>query len=130
MELTKGIVGTKELTVTKDKTAAAVGSGLLDVFATPQMIALMEATASESVAPYLDEGSTSVGTLVNVSHVAATPVGMKVRCESELTEVDGRKLTFTVKAYDNAGLIGEGTHERFIVFSEKFMAKTLAKINK
>ena len=130
MELTKGIVGTKELTVTKDKTAAAVGSGLLDVFATPQMIALMEATASESVAPYLDEGSTSVGTLVNVSHVAATPVGMKVRCESELTEVDGRKLTFTVKAFDECGLIGEGTHERFVVFSEKFMAKTNAKLIK
>lgn len=130
MELTKGIVGTKELTVTKDKTAAAVGSGLLDVFATPQMIALMEATASESVAPYLDEGSTSVGTLVNVSHVAATPVGMKVRCESELTEVDGRKLTFTVKAFDECGLIGEGTHERFVVFSEKFMAKTNAKLVK
>ena len=130
MELPKGIVGTKELTVTKDKTAAAVGSGLLDVFATPQMIALMEATASESVAPYLDEGSTSVGTLVNVSHVAATPVGMKVRCESELTEVDGRKLTFTVKAFDECGLIGEGTHERFVVFSEKFMAKTNAKLVK
>jgi predicted thioesterase len=130
MELTKGIVGTKELTVTIDKTAAAVGSGLLDVFATPQMIALMEATASESVAPYLDEGSTSVGTLVSVSHVAATPVGMKVRCESELTEVDGRKLTFTVKAFDECGLIGEGTHERFVVFSEKFMAKTNAKLIK
>lgn len=130
MELTKGIVGNKELTVTMDKTAASVGSGLLDVFATPQMIALMEATASESVAPYLDEGSTSVGTLVNVSHVAATPVGMTVRCESELTEVEGRKLVFNVKAYDECGLIGEGTHERFIVFSEKFMAKTNAKLTK
>ena len=130
MELTKGIIGKKELTVTKDKTAAAVGSGLLDVFATPQMIALMEATASESVAPYLDEGSTSVGTLVNVSHVAATPVGMTVRCESELIEVEGRKLVFTVKAYDECGLIGEGNHERFIVFSEKFMAKTNAKLAK
>ena len=130
MELTKGIIGKKELTVTMDKTAAAVGSGLLDVFATPQMIALMEATASESVAPYLDEGSTSVGTLVNVSHVAATPVGMTVRCESELIEVEGRKLVFTVKAYDECGLIGEGSHERFIVFSEKFMAKTNAKLAK
>ena len=130
MELTKGIIGKKELTVTMDKTAAAVGSGLLDVFATPQMIALMEATASESVAPHLDEGSTSVGTLVNVSHVAATPVGMTVRCESELIEFEGRKLVFTVKAYDECGLIGEGSHERFIVFSEKFMAKTNAKLVK
>ena len=98
MELTKGIIGKKELTVTMDKTAAAVGSGLLDVFATPQMIALMEATASESVAPYLDEGSTSVGTLVNVSHVAATPVGMTVRCESELIEVEGRKAKASIIA--------------------------------
>ena len=130
MELTKGIVGTKELTVTQEKTAAAVGSGLLDVFATPQMIALMEATASESVAPYLDEGCSSVGTLVNISHVAATPVGMKVRCESELIEVEGRKLVFTVKAFDECGLIGEGRHERFIVFSEKFMAKTNSKLVK
>ena len=128
MELTKGIIGKKELTVTTDKTAAAVGSGLLDVFATPQMIALMEATASESVAPYLDEGCSSVGTLVNVSHVAATPVGMKVSCESELTEVDGRKLVFNVKAFDECGLIGEGTHERFIVTDERFLAKTAKKL--
>ena len=130
MELTKGIIGKKELTVTMDKTAAAVGSGLLDVFATPQMIALMEATASESVATYLEDGATSVGTLVNISHVAATPVGMSVRCESELIEVEGRKLVFTVKAFDECGLIGEGRHERFIVFSEKFMAKTNAKLTK
>lgn len=130
MELTVGITGSKELTVTADKTAAAVGSGLLDVFATPQMIALMEATASESVAPYLDEGYSSVGTLVNVSHVSATPVGMKVRCESKLTAVDGRKLTFELKAYDECGLIGEGNHERFIIFSEKFMAKTNSKLTR
>ena len=130
MDLTKGITGRTEITVTKEKTAATVGSGLLEVFATPMMIALMEQTAAESVAPCLDAGSTTVGTLVNVSHVSATPVGATVYCESTLTEVEGRKLTFSVKAYDNAGLIGEGTHERFIVFSEKFMAKTLAKLNK
>ena len=81
-----------------------------------------------SVAEALDEGSTTVGTLVNVSHVSATPVGATVYCETELLEVEGRKLTFSVKAYDNAGLIGEGMHERFIVFSEKFMARTLAKL--
>lgn len=130
MELTTGITGNKELTVTADMSAASVGSGLLDVFATPQMIALMEATASESVAPYLDNSYSSVGTLVNVSHVAATPIGMKVRCESVLTAVDGRKLTFSVRAYDECGLIGEGTHERFVIFSEKFMAKTNAKLVK
>ena len=130
MELIKGITGRIDIKVTPEKTAATVGSGLLEVFATPAMIALMEETASKSVADALDEGCTTVGTLVNVSHLAATPVGADVYCESLLTEVEGRKLTFTVKAYDNAGLIGEGTHERFIVFSEKFMAKTLAKINK
>ena len=130
MELIKGIKGRKEIVVTTEKTAKVVGSGLLEVFATPAMIALMEETASMSVAPALAEGSTTVGTLVNVSHVSATPVGATVRCETLLTEVDGRKLTFSVKAYDNAGLIGEGTHERFIVFSEKFMAKTLAKLDK
>ena len=118
MELKAGITGTKEITVTKELTAAAAGSGLLDVFATPQMIALMEATASESVADCLDEGCSSVGTLVSVSHLAATPVGMKVRCESLLTAVD------------ECGLIGEGTHERFVIFSEKFMAKTNAKLAK
>ena len=130
MELIKGIEGRKDIVVTPDKTALTVGSGLLEVFATPAMIALMEETASMSVAPALAEGSTTVGTLVNVSHVAATPVGAPVCCETLLTEVDGRKLTFSVKAYDNAGLIGEGTHERFIVFSEKFMARTLAKLEK
>ena len=130
MELIKGIKGRKDIVVTPDKTALTVGSGLLEVFATPAMIAMMEETASMSVAPALAEGSTTVGTLVNVSHVAATPVGAPVWCETELLEVDGRKLTFSVKAYDNAGLIGDGTHERFIVFSEKFMAKTLAKLEK
>ena len=130
MELIKGIEGRKDIVVTPEKTAKTVGSGLLEVFATPAMIALMEETASESVAAALAEGSTTVGTLVNVSHVSATPVGAPVRCETLLTEVEGRKLTFSVKAYDNAGLIGEGTHERFIVFSEKFMAKTNAKLEK
>ena len=130
MELIKGIEGRKDIVVTPEKTAKTVGSGLLEVFATPAMIALMEETASESVAPALAEGSTTVGTLVNVAHVAATPVSAPVWCETELIEVEGRKLTFSVKAYDNAGLIGEGTHERFIVFSEKFMAKTNAKLEK
>ena len=130
MELIKGIKGRKEIVVTTEKTAKVVGSGLLEVFATPAMIALMEETASMSVAEALDEGSTTVGTLVNVSHVSATPVGATVYCETELLEVEGRKLTFSVKAYDNAGLIGEGMHERFIVFSEKFMARTLAKLDK
>ena len=110
--LQTGIKGKKEITVTLDKTAKAMGSGTMDVFATPAMIALMENTAFESVAPELD-----------IKHVSATPVGMKVTCESELVKVDGRALTFSVKAFDEAGLIGEGTHERFIVFEEKFQKK-------
>ena len=125
--LTVGIKGTQSVTVSNDNTAAAMGSGTLAVFATPSMIALMEKTAYLSVQNELDEGMGSVGTFLNVKHLAATPVGMIVTCESELVEVDGRRLVFTVKAYDEAGLIGEGTHERFIVQNEKFLAKTNAK---
>ena len=94
------------------------------------MLALMEKTASESVAPYLEEGCGSVGTQVNISHVAATPIGMTVRCETELTEVDGRRLVFKVAAYDEAGLIGKGTHERFVVQNEKFQTKANNKLSK
>ena len=125
--LTIGIKGNETVTVSNDNTAATMGSGTLAVFATPAMIALMEKTAYTSVQNELDEGMGSVGTLLNVKHVAATPVGMTVTCESELVEVDGRRLVFTVKAYDEKGLIGEGTHERFIVQNEKFLAKTNAK---
>lgn len=125
--LTVGIKGTQSVTVSNENTAAAMGSGTLAVFATPAMIALMEKTAYVSVQNELDEGCGSVGTLLNVKHLAATPVGMTVTCESELVEIDNRRLVFTVKAYDEKGLIGEGTHERFIVQNEKFLAKTNAK---
>ena len=125
--LTIGIKGTQSVTVSNDNTAAAMGSGTLAVFATPAMIALMEKTAYISVQDALDEGMGSVGTLLNVKHLAATPVGMQVTCESELVEIDNRRLVFSVKAYDEIGLIGEGTHERFIVQNEKFLAKTNAK---
>ena len=123
--LQTGIKGIKEITVTQDKTAKAMGSGTLDVFATPAMIALMENTASE-----LEPGSGTVGTALNVRHVSASPVGMKIKCETELTKVDGRALTFSVKAYDEAGLIGEGEHERFIIFEEKFQKKADEKADK
>lgn len=125
--LETGIKGYKEITVTKDRTARAVCSGALDVFATPCMIALMENTAFESVLAELDEGCGTVGTRINVSHVAATPVGMKVHCETELVRVDGRALTFQVKAFDECGLIGEGEHERFVIFEEKFQKKANAR---
>lgn len=128
--LETGIKGTGSVEVVRENTAAAVGSGMLEVFATPMMIALMEKTACESVAPYLEEGSGTVGTELNVKHVAATPVGMTVTCETELVEVDGRRLVFQVKASDGAGLIGEGTHERFIINNEKFQSKANGKLEK
>ena len=118
-----GIKGRREQTVTPEMSAARIGSGLVEVFATPMMVALIEQTCLESVLPHLDEGQGTVGTLVNVSHVSASPIGMRVWCESELTEVDRRRLVFKVKAYDECGLIGEGTHERFIIDNAKFMEK-------
>ncbi len=121
--LKPGIRGEIGTMVTAELTAAHIGSGLVEVYATPQMIALMENTAQQSVSAYLEEGWITVGTEVNIRHLKATPVGMKVRCESELTAVDDRSLRFSVKAWDETGLIGEGTHNRFIVNSEKFMAK-------
>ena len=128
--LETGIKGTNEIIVTEELSAKKLGSGLLPVYATPAMIALMENTAFESVAQYLEEGCGTVGTALNVKHVAATPIGMKVTCETELVKVDGRALTFEVKAYDECGLIGEGVHERFIISEEKFLAKTNDKLNK
>lgn len=127
--LETGIKGKKEIEVTQDRTARAMGSGTLDVFATPAMIALMEQTAYESVAPELENGSTTVGTNLTVRHVSASPVGMKITCETELVKAEGRALTFSVRAYDEAGLIGEGEHERFIVFEEKFQKKTDGKLH-
>jgi predicted thioesterase len=124
-----GTKGEQKLEVTADKLANKVGSGLVSVFATPMMIAAIENTAASSVQSQLDEGKTTVGTLVNVSHVAATPEGMTVRVETELTEVtpNGKLLTFKVAAYDDAGLIGEGTHQRAVVDKERFEAKAQAK---
>ena len=122
-----GIKGHHEQIVTPGMSAARVGSGLVDVFATPMLVALVEQTCYESVLPHLDEGQGTVGTLVNVSHLSATPIGRRVWCDSELTDVDRRRLVFTIKAYDDAGLIGEGTHERFVIDTAKFMDKLKAK---
>ena len=122
-----GIKGHHEQTVTPAMSAARVGSGLVDVFATPMLVALVEQTCYESVLPHLDEGQGTVGTLVNISHTSATPIGRRVWCDSELVEVDRRRLVFRVKAYDEAGLIGEGTHERFVIDTARFMDKLKAK---
>ena len=122
-----GIRGMRTVTVTEDMTAKAMGSGELPVFATPAMIALIEETCWRSVADRLAEGEGTVGRKLEVSHLAATPVGMTVRCESELAEIDGRKLTFCVEVSDDRGKIGEGTHERFIVGNERFLKKAEAR---
>ncbi len=115
-------------TVTESNTALSVGSGSLKVYATPAMLALMEKAACEAVSSILNDGETTVGTLLNVSHVAATPVGMKVSATAELLSHEGRKLVFKVTASDESGIIGEGMHERFIVYSERFTEKTYAKL--
>lgn len=125
--LEQGIKGRMEITVTEALAAKNVGSGTLNVYATPMLIALVEETAWRSVAGELEEGQGTVGTKVDVAHIAATPMGMKVWCETQLTEVDRRRLVFSVAVYDEAGKIAEGTHERFIVDNAKFQAKADAK---
>ncbi len=130
MEILIGAKLSKETKVTQENTAKTVGSGEIDVFATPMMIALIEEAAAACCKQFLEEGMTTVGTLVNVSHVAATPVGMTVRAEAEIAGVDGREITFTVKAYDEKGMIGEGQHKRFIVKTEKFRQKAYDKLDK
>ena len=125
-----GIKGQRETIVAKENTAEGIGSGSLEVFSTPIMILLMEESCFMSVADKLDEGFTTVGISVNVKHLSATPLGMKIVVKSELTKVDGRALTFKVEAYDEKGLIGEGIHERFIVNNEKFQTKTDGKLDK
>ena len=127
MSLTVGSKGRAEALVTEANTAAAVGSGLVPVFATPYMVALMENAAVNAVQAGLEAGQGTVGTKLEVTHDAATPVGMKVWAEAELTAVDGKKLTFTVRAFDEAGPIGGGTHERFIITVDRFLAKAEAK---
>ena len=122
-----GIKGREEVTVTPELTAESIGSGTVPVFATPMMISLVEKACRCSVEPYLDEGQTTVGTLVNVAHLAATPVGMRVWCETELIEIDRRRLVFRVTVRDDAGPVGEGTHERFIIDSDRFVKKAEAR---
>ncbi|MGE5317039.1 MAG: thioesterase family protein [Chloroflexota bacterium] len=127
MQIKIGTIGKQQLVVTIELTAARYGSGLIEVFATPAMIALMEKTCQESVQDQLDAGHLTVGTLVNVKHLKATPVGMSVECESELIAWEGRKLTFKVVAKDEQGVIGEGLHERFIINEADFMSKLVSK---
>lgn len=127
-ELKPGLKGCAETLVAPGNTAADIGSGALPVFSTPHMIALMEKASMAAIATCLEEGQGSVGTNVNVSHLAATPVGMAVRAESELVAVDRRMLTFRVHAYAGEELIGEGSHQRCLIMNDRFMEKTQAKL--
>lgn len=125
--LQAGLKHSKSVLVSDENTAAAVGSGELPVFATPMLLALAEACCCESLGGLLDEGMTTVGTTAELRHTAATPVGMNVVCESELTEVDGRRLAFRVSMRDECGEVGCGTHERFVVVKDRFMDKANRK---
>ena len=123
-----GMKNRQEITVTEELTAAALGSGLVPVYGTPFMIALIEGTACQCVLPELEEGQGTVGTRLDVEHLGATPVGMKVWCEVELTDVDRKKLVFSAEVYDETGLVGRGTHERFIIDNDRFIEKAMAKL--
>ncbi|MBO0789910.1 MAG: thioesterase family protein [Ktedonobacteraceae bacterium] len=123
MTLAPGMRGEATTVVVHENTAAAVGAGGVEVFGTPMMIALMENAAWQAVAQALDEGYVTVGTLVNVKHLAATPLGQHVRATAELIEVEGRRLVFHVEAHDEQQKIGEGQHERFIVHLERFLTR-------
>lgn len=118
-----GIEGHSEIIVKIEDTAASYGSGLIEVFATPAMIGLMESTAQLSIQSFLEVGFITLGTELNIKHLKATPVGMNVRCETKLISIEGKKLVFEVSAFDEVAMIGNGTHSRYIVDAEKFMAK-------
>lgn len=128
MEITIGMNGTANTIVERVDTAEEVGSGSLLVYATPCMVALMEGAACEAIASALPEGKTSVGTELNIAHLAATPVGLEVRAEAEVIGVEGNTITFQVTAFDEAGKIGEGTHKRAIVTTQRFLDKVYSKI--
>lgn len=128
MEITVGMKGSVSTTVEREDTAAEVGSGNLLVYATPCMVALMEGAACEAIAGCLPEEKTSVGIALEISHLSATPVGMDVRAEAEVTQVEGSVISFKISAFDEAGLIGEGTHKRAVLTAQKFLDKTYAKL--
>lgn len=128
MEITVGMTGSVGTSVEREDTALDVGSGSLLVYATPCMVALMEGAACEAIAEAIPEDKTTVGIELNITHSAATPVGMDVRAEAEVTAVEGNIITFSVTAFDESGKIGEGTHKRAIVTTQRFLDKTYAKL--
>ena len=128
MEITIGMKGSVSSLVEREDSALEVGSGSLLVYATPCMVALMEGAACEAIAAALPDTKTSVGTELNISHISATPIGLEVRAEAEVTAVDGNTITFQVAAFDEAGKIGEGTHKRAVITAQKFLDKVYAKL--
>ena len=128
MEITIGLKGEARTVAEREDTAQQVGSGSLLVYATPCMVALMEGAACEAIAECLPEEKTSVGTFLEISHLSATPVGMEVWAEAEVTAVEGSVITFQVTAYDEAGKIGEGTHKRAVITTQRFLDKTYSKL--
>ena len=128
MEIVIGMKGTVSTLAERADTAYEVGSGSLLVYATPCMVALMEGAACEAIAEAMPKEKTSVGIALDITHIAATPVGMEVRAEAEVTQVEGNTVTFQVTAYDEAGKIGEGTHKRAIVTAQRFLDKVYAKL--
>lgn len=119
---------TVEVKVNEEDTAIAQGSGGIEVFATPRLVSIMENAAMNAVSPYIDEGYTTVGTKIDIKHIAATPITMKVKAHAELIEVDGKRLVFKVEAFDEVEKIGEGIHERYIVNIERFLNKAEGKL--
>ena len=128
MKVEIGMKGEVSTLAEREDTALEVGSGSLLVYATPCMVALMEGAACEAIAEGLDEGETTVGIELNIQHIAATPVGMEVHAEAEVTAVEGKIITFTLRAFDEAGEIGKGTHKRALVNTQRFLDKTYAKL--
>lgn len=128
MDITVGMKGEVSTLVEREDTALEVGSGSLLVYATPCMVALMEGAACEAIDAALPEEKTSVGTQLHISHLSATPVGLEVRAEAEVTAVEGNTITFALTAYDEAGKIGEGTHQRVVVSSQRFLDKAYTKL--
>ena len=128
MQIEVGMKGEAMTLVEREDTAKEVGSGSLLVYATPCMVALMEGAACEAIEEALGEDKTSVGLELNISHLSATPVGLEVRAEAEVTAVGGNTITFAVAAYDEAGKIGEGTHKRVVVSTQKFLDKAYQKL--
>lgn len=124
LNLKEGHYLIKETLVTENETAIKMGSGDLEVYATPAMIALMENTAKSLIITELPDGYTTVGIEMNVQHIKSSPIGARISCKATLTKIDRKKLFFNVEASDNTDVIGKGSHIRYIVNSEDFMAKT------